>query len=126
MVTLLGNINPAYYKDFIYIASREKNHVCRIQEGYIWNYIGITTILKKISKRLEEMVYQRKKYDCCFMKKMLMVRSASYSGMLTTRRYHMLILSFSLALLLTLIQNMEKLRKLPPHRVKETNTRDEH
>ena len=50
MVTLLKDIEPDYYKEFIYIDSRKKMHVSRIQEGYIGNYIGITNLLDKTTQ----------------------------------------------------------------------------
>ena len=50
MVTLLKDIEPDYYKEFIYIDSRKKMHVSRIQEGYIGNYRGITNLLDKTTQ----------------------------------------------------------------------------
>ena len=46
-------------------------NVCRIQEGYIWNTRGITTLLEKLSKILEEMGYQRNEYDWCDINKII-------------------------------------------------------
>ena len=47
MVTLLEDIDPTYYKNFVYIYGRKKIHVCRIQEGYIRHPRGITNLLEK-------------------------------------------------------------------------------
>ena len=44
-------------------------HVCRIQEFYLWHPICVTTLLGELSKRLEEMGYQRNKYDWWVMNK---------------------------------------------------------
>ena len=55
MVTLLEEIDPAYYKYFIYILSPQNFHACRIQEGYIRQYKGITILLGETLKNLEEM-----------------------------------------------------------------------
>ena len=52
VVTLLEEIDPAYYKDFIYIVIRGEIYVCRIQEGYIRHSKLITNFLKKISNSL--------------------------------------------------------------------------
>ena len=45
MVNLLEKIDPAYYKDFIYIYPPKKLYVCRIQEGYIRKSRSITILL---------------------------------------------------------------------------------
>ena len=47
MVTLLEEIEPQLYQDFIYIDINEKMHVCRIQEGYTWHHRSIITLLDK-------------------------------------------------------------------------------
>ena len=44
-------------------------HVCRSQEGHLWNTIGITTFLGKLSKILEETGYQINEYDWCVINK---------------------------------------------------------
>ena len=36
---------------------RKEIHLCRSQEGHLWNTRGITNILGKLSKSLEEMGY---------------------------------------------------------------------
>ena len=58
------------------------------------------------------MGYQRNGYDWCVMKKLLMINNAPYSGMLTTRRCHILIPTLSLEFLEVLIQNTENLRNM--------------
>ena len=47
MVTLLEEIDTAYYKYFIYIDIRNTNNVFIIQEGYMQNYRSIATLLGK-------------------------------------------------------------------------------
>ena len=64
MVTLLEEIDPSYYKGYIYINIHIKIHIYIIQLYYIRHYIGITALPKKNSKSLEEMGYQRSKYYC--------------------------------------------------------------
>ena len=46
-------------------------HVCRIQEGRLWNTRGLTTLLGGKLKILEEMEYQRNEYDWCVMNKII-------------------------------------------------------
>ena len=46
-------------------------HVCRSQEGHIWNTRGITTLLGKTLKILEDVRYQRNEYDWCVMNKII-------------------------------------------------------
>ena len=47
MVTLIEEIEPDYYKDFIYIDFCRKMHAFRSQERYIWNCRSITILLDK-------------------------------------------------------------------------------
>ena len=64
MVTLLKEIDPSEYNNFIYIYSRRKIHVCRIQEGYICHSRGITTILGETPKTLEKWATRRTNIIC--------------------------------------------------------------
>ena len=50
---------------------RKEVHVFIIQEGHIWNPRGVTTILGKTFKILEEMGYQRNEYEWCVMNKII-------------------------------------------------------
>ena len=72
MVTLIEEINPDYYKEFIYIDIRRKE--CMYAEGNkgIYGTLEASLLLwEKLSKRLEEMGYQRNKYDWCVMNKIV-------------------------------------------------------
>ena len=46
-------------------------HVCRIQEGYIWHPISITTLLKKTLQEPRKIGHQRNEYDWCGMNKIV-------------------------------------------------------
>ena len=46
MAILLEDIDPECYKDF------KGLHACRVQEGYLWNTRGITTLLGGYFKKL--------------------------------------------------------------------------
>ena len=71
MVTLLEEICPSYYKDFIYIYSHK---ICIYEEFKKAVYVTLEASLlfwTKLSKSLEEMGYQRNEYDWCVMKKIV-------------------------------------------------------
>ena len=64
MVTLLEDIDPEYYTDLIYIDKRGSK--CMYAESKKAIYLTLEASLifwGKLSKSLEEMVYQRNEYD---------------------------------------------------------------
>ena len=45
MVTLLEEIDPEYYKDFIYTDKRENKCIYKeAKKGYLWNTRGVSTL----------------------------------------------------------------------------------
>ena len=72
MITLLEQIDPEYYKYFIYTDKRGKK--CMYAEVKKAIYITLEAsplFWGKLPKRLEEMVYQRNEYNWCVMNKII-------------------------------------------------------
>ena len=72
MVTLLEDINPEYYKKFIYTYKRGRKCMYAEAKKDIYGTLEASLIFwVKLSKSLEEMVYQRNEYDWCVMDKII-------------------------------------------------------
>ena len=72
MVTLPEDIDPVYYKDFIYTDKRRRK--CMYAESKKAIYVTLEASLLfwgKLSKRLEEMGYHGNEYYWCDMKKII-------------------------------------------------------
>ena len=68
MVTLLEEIDPEYYKYFIYTYKRGRKCMYTESNKAIYGTLEASLLFwKKISKSLEEMRYQRNEYDWCVM-----------------------------------------------------------
>ena len=72
MVTLLEDIDPEYYKDFIFTDKRERKFIYAEAKKSIYETIEASLIFwGGVSKSLEEMVYHRNEYDWCAMNKII-------------------------------------------------------
>ena len=70
MVNLLEEINPEYYKDFIYTYKLISKCMHAESKKDIYGTLEVSLLFwSKLSKILEEMGYQRNEYDWCVMKK---------------------------------------------------------
>ena len=70
MVNLSEEIEPAYYKYFIYIYSHRKNFIYTESEKDIYAILEASLLFwTQLSKILEDTVYQRNEYDLFVMKK---------------------------------------------------------
>ena len=68
MVTLLEEIYPEYYKDFIYTDKRGRKCMYEEAKKAIYGTLEASLLFwAKLSKILEEMGYQRNEYDWCVM-----------------------------------------------------------
>ena len=64
MVTILEEIDPEYYKDFIYIDKRRRKCMYVEVKKAIYGTLKVSLLFwRKLSKSLEEMGYQRNEYD---------------------------------------------------------------
>ena len=69
MVTLVEDIDPEYYKDFIYTDKRTRKCMYAESKKDIYGTLEASlTFWAKLSKRLEEMGYHRNEYNWCVMK----------------------------------------------------------
>ena len=72
MVNLLEEIDPEYYKDFIYTDKRGRKCMYAEAKKAIYGTLEASLLFwGKISKNLEEMGYQRNEYDWCVMNKII-------------------------------------------------------
>ena len=71
MVTLLEDIDPEYYKYFIYKDKRGRKCMYAESKKAIYGTLEASLLFWKKSKILEEMVYQRNEYDWCVMNKII-------------------------------------------------------
>ena len=72
MVNLLEEIDPEYYKDFIYTDKRGKKCMYAETRKDIYGTLDASLLFwSKLSKILEEMGYQRNEYDWCAMNKII-------------------------------------------------------
>ena len=72
MVTLLEEIDPEYYKDFIFTYKRGRKCMCAdTKKAIYWTLEALPLFWGKLSKILEEMGYQRNEYDWCVMNKII-------------------------------------------------------
>ena len=68
MVTLLEEIDPEYYKDFIFTDKRGRKCMYAEAKKAIYGTLEASLLFwAKLSKSLEEMGYQRNEYDWCVM-----------------------------------------------------------
>ena len=71
MMNLLEDIDPGYYRDFIYTYICEKCIYAEVNTA-IYGTIEVSLLFcTKLCKILEEMGYQRKKYGWCVMNKIV-------------------------------------------------------
>ena len=72
MVTLLEDIDPEYYKDFIFTDKRGRNCMYAEAKKVIYGTLEASLLFQeKLSKSLEEMGQQRNEYDWCVMNKII-------------------------------------------------------
>ena len=72
MVTLLEEIDPEYYKDFIFTYKRGRKCMYAESKKVVYGTLEASLIFwAKLSKILEEMGYQRNEYDWCFINKII-------------------------------------------------------
>ena len=72
MVTLLEEIDPEYYKYFIFIDKRERKCMYAEAKKYVYGTLEASLFFwGKLSKILEKMGYQRNEYDWFFMNKII-------------------------------------------------------
>ena len=72
MVTLLEEINPEYYKAFIFTDKRGRKCMYAESKKAVYGTLKASLLFwGKLSKILEEMGYQRNEYDWCVMNKII-------------------------------------------------------
>ena len=72
MVTLIEDIDPEYYKDFIFTYKRGRKCMYAEAKKAIYGTLEASLLFwAKLSKSLEEMGYQRNEYDWCVMNKII-------------------------------------------------------
>ena len=72
MVTLLEDIDPEYYKDFIFTDKCGRKCMYAESKKAIYGTLEASLLFwEKLSKSLEEMGYQKKEYDWCVMNKII-------------------------------------------------------
>ena len=72
IMTLLVKIDPAYFKDFIYIYIYPQKIVYSESKTSIYSTLEASLLFwTKLSKSLEEMGYNINEYDWCIMNKMV-------------------------------------------------------
>ena len=72
MVNLLEDIEPEYYKDFIYTYKRGRKCMYSEPNNDIYGTLEVSLLFwAKLSKNLEEMGYKRNEYDWCVMNKII-------------------------------------------------------
>ena len=72
VVTLTEDINPAYYKDFIFIdIHRNKCMYAESKKATYRTLVASLLFWTKLSKILEEIDYKRNEYDWCVMNKIV-------------------------------------------------------
>ena len=72
MITLLEDIDPEYYKDFIYTNKRGRKCMYAESKKGVYGTLEASLLFwGKLSKSLEEMGYQRNEYDWCVLNKII-------------------------------------------------------
>ena len=72
MVTLLEDIEPEYYKDFIFTYKLGRKCMYAEANKAIYGTLEASLLFwAKLSKSLEEMGYQKNEYDWCVMNKII-------------------------------------------------------
>ena len=72
MVTLIEDLAPVYYKDFIFTDERGRMYMYAESKKAIYGTLEASLIFwGKLSKSLEEMGYQINGYDWCVMNKII-------------------------------------------------------
>ena len=83
MVTLLEDIDPDYYKGFIYLDICCRKWMYTEAKNAIYGTLEVSVLFcTKLSKSLDKMAYHGNKYDWYVMIKNFKGKNASYSGML--------------------------------------------
>ena len=72
MVTLLEEIDPEYYKYFIFTDKRGRKCIYAEAKKAIYVILEVSLLFwAKLSKILEEMGYQRNEYNWCVLNKII-------------------------------------------------------
>ena len=72
MVTLLEEIDPEYYKDFVFTDKRGRKCIYAKAKKTIYGTLQASLLFRgELSKRLEESGYQRIEYGWCVMNKLI-------------------------------------------------------
>ena len=75
MFSLLEDIYPEYYKDFIYTDKLGRKCMYAEANNAVYGTLEASLLFwGKLSKILEEMVYQRNEYGWCVMNKIIDVK----------------------------------------------------